>query len=214
MDKFTKESVNIEIDQYLLDILPPRDALMSRMEQYGLEKGFPFVGPLAGNVLEMLALSIRAKRIFDLGSGFGFSAMHFALVAPDDAEITCVDDDAENRAAALKFFEEAGVSHKIRFFDGDALDLLRSEKTPVDMIFCDIYKEQYPEAFALGWPRIRKGGYFVADNMLWHGRVMTDDRQESTKAIRKLTRMIYEAEDARSIIIPMRDGLSVTLKTE
>ena len=70
MTKFTSESINESVDQYLLNILPDRGAVLSRMEEYGLKKGFPFVGPLAGNLLEMLALSIGAKRILDLGSGF------------------------------------------------------------------------------------------------------------------------------------------------
>jgi caffeoyl-CoA O-methyltransferase len=213
MTKLTSESINEPLDQYLLNVLPERGVMLSRMEEYGLKKGFPFVGPLAGNLLEMLALSIRAKRILDLGSGFGFSAMHFALATPDDAEIICVDDDEENRAAALKFFEEAGVLHKIIFRDGDAIDLLKNVDGEFDLIYCDIYKEQYPEAFKYGWPRVRVGGYFVADNLLWHGRVMTEDNQSSTQAIRELTRLIYSTPNAKSVIVPFRDGLSVSLKT-
>jgi caffeoyl-CoA O-methyltransferase len=213
MTKLTSESINEPVDQYLLSVLPEREGILSRMEAYGLQKGFPFVGPLAGNLLEMLALSIRAKRILDLGSGFGFSAMHFALVTPDDAEIVCVDDETENRVAALKFFEEAGVLHKIIFQDGDAIDLLKSSEGEFDLIYCDIYKEQYPEAFKYGWPRIRVGGYFVADNLLWHGRVMTEDNQDSTQAIRELSRLIYATPNAKSVIVPFRDGLSVSLKT-
>ncbi|MBU0692281.1 O-methyltransferase [bacterium] len=214
MDKYTKESINETIDQYLLDCLPARDELLSRMEQYGLEQGFPFVGPLAANLLAMLAASINARHIIDLGSGFGFSAMHMARVIPDSGLILCVDDNEENRKTALKYFEEAGVAHKIKYYDGDALDLFKKDESEVDIIFCDINKEQYPEAFKLGWPRIRKGGYFVADNMLWHGRVLTsEDQQPSTQGIRELTRLLYSTANARTVIIPIRDGLSVTLKT-
>lgn len=213
MDKFTKESINETVDQYLLNILPPRDELMSRMEQYGLERGFPFVGPLAGNLLAMLAASIHAKRIIDLGSGFGFSALHMVRVIPDDGAIYCVDDNAENRAIAQKYFEEAGVAHKIKYHIGDALSLFDVASSELDMVFCDINKDKYPDAFKLAWPRLRKGGYFVADNMLWHGRVLTDeDQQPSTQGIRELTRLLYSTADARTVIVPFRDGLSVTLK--
>ena len=214
VDKFTKESINETVDNYLLGVLPARDDLVSRMEQYGLERGFPFVGPLAANLLVMLAQSINAKRIIDLGSGFGFSAIHMARVIPDDGVIYCVDDNEENRDTAMKYLEEAGVAHKIKYHLGDALDLFNQVKTDVDMLFCDIDKEQYPEAFKLGWPRIRKGGYFVADNMLWHGRVLTDeDQQASTKGIRELTKLVYSTPNAQTVVVPIRDGLSVTLKT-
>ena len=84
---------------------------------------------------------------------------------------------------------------------------------PLAEIIINIYKEQYPEAFRLAWPRIRPGGYFIADNLLWHGRVMTDDSHSSTQAIRELTKLIYTTPDAKSVIVPLRDGLSVSLKT-
>lgn len=214
MDKYTKESINSSIDQYLLNVLPQRDDLMSRMEQYGLERGFPFVGPLAGNLLAMLASSINAKRIIDLGSGFGFSALHMARVIPEDGVVFCADDNEENRSVALKYFEEAGVAYKIKYHLGDAFDLFDIASTELDLVFCDINKEKYPDAFKLAWPRIRKGGYFVADNMLWHGRVLTsEDQQPSTQGIRELTRLLYSTANARTVIIPIRDGLSVTLKT-
>lgn len=212
MTELTSESINKSVDSYLLDVLPERDELLQRMEQYALERDFPLVGPLAGNLMSQYTRMIKAKRILDLGSGFGFSAIHFARAIPGDGEVLCVDDSEENRTQAAKFLEEGGVLQKIRFHGGDALELLANESEPFDLIFCDIYKEQYPDAFKLGWPRIRKGGIFIADNVLWHGRVMTDDDHSSTQGIREFTKLIFNTPDAQSSIIPLRDGLSVSLK--
>jgi predicted O-methyltransferase YrrM len=213
MTDFTSESLKKDVDSYLLDNLPARDALLTRMEEYAVDAGFPFVGPLAGNMISMLARSIQAKRILDLGSGFGFSAIHFARAMPEDGTIICVDSDDANRKRALGYFKEAGLSQKLDFRTGDAIELLGQLSGKFDIIYCDIDKERYPLAFQDGWPLLRKGGMFIADNLLWHGRVMTDDTKTTTQGIREFTRLIFETSGAQSMIVPIRDGVSVTLKT-
>jgi caffeoyl-CoA O-methyltransferase len=210
---YFKDSLNERMDRYLLDCLPPRDPLLWRMEEHAIARGFPFIGPLAGELLEILARSTGARRVFELGSGFGFSAMHFARVLPEGGKVYCTDGDPENEKQARQFFHEAGLAHKLEFQVGDALDILDRTEGMFDLILMDIDKEQYPAGFRRSWPRLRVGGLFIADNLLWHGRVLGDDNQPSTNGIREFTGLLYATPGARTSILPLRDGLSITLKT-
>ena len=214
MDDILKESLNREIDRYLFDLLPPPDPVLAQMEKLALERGFPFIGLLVGNLLRLLTRAIGARRVFEFGSGFGYSAMHFARALPDDGMVVCTDGNSKNALTAEEFFRQAGLLHKLEFHVGDALEEMDKTKGLFDIMLMDVDKEQYPETFLKAWPRLRIGGLFVADNMLWHGRVLTDDDALSTRGIRELTRLLYSTPGATTTLIPLRDGVSVTLKTE
>jgi predicted O-methyltransferase YrrM len=206
-------SVSKTVDAYLLSLLPERDPVLQKMEEYALDRKFPFIGPLVGQLLSILTTSIHAKRIFELGSGFGFSAVHFARGLPAEGKVICTDGDPENAKAAQRFFAEAGLSDRIDFRVGDAVSVLSEYDGPFDIILMDIDKEGYPEGFRAAWPKLRVGGLFISDNMLWHGRVWSDDHAASTEGVRELTRLLYSTKNARTTILPLRDGVAVTLKT-
>ena len=210
---YFKDSLNEQIDRYLLNCLPPRDPLLWRMEEYAVARGFPFIGPLVGELLEILARSINAQRVFEMGSGFGFSAMHFARVLPEGGKVYCTDGDPENEKQARQFFHDAGLTHKLEFHVGDAGEILDRTTGTFDIILMDIDKEQYPSGFRRAWPRLRVGGLFIADNLLWHGRVLTDDDQPTTRGVQELTSLLFATPGARTTILPLRDGVSITLKT-
>ena len=214
MSDYFDESLHADVDRYLLGLLPPRDVVLSKMERFALERGFPFIGPLAGEVLFILARSIGARRVYEMGSGFGYSALHLARAIPEGGTVICTDGDAQNKERAEEYFREAGLLHKLDFRVGDALDMLDAVSGEFDIVLIDIGKEDYPAAFRKAWPRLRIGGLFMADNLLWHGRVLTDDDSPSTRGVREFTRLLFDTPGARSTIIPLRDGVSVTLKTE
>lgn len=207
------ESLQRAIDRYLLDLLPERDPVLLRMEKLGLERGFPFIGRLVGQLLQLLTRAVGAKRVLELGSGFGYSAMHFARALPEDGLVVCTDGDSKNALTAEGFFREAGMLSKLEFHVGDALTEMDKTSGPFDLILMDVDKESYPESFQRAWPRLRVGGLFIADNLLWHGRVLTDDAQTSTRGVREFTHLIHSVPGAQTSILPLRDGVSVTLKT-
>ncbi len=95
---------------------------------------------------------------------------------------------------------------------GDALTILDELPGQFDVIFNDVHKELYPAVFAKAVPRIRAGGYFISDNMLWGGRVVDDPSHPSTRGVLELTRLLFQASDLYTVILPMRDGVSVSLK--
>jgi len=209
---YFRNSTVQHVDEYLLSILPQRDPVLAEMEAYGIEHDFPFIGPLVGELLGLLARGIRARTGFELGSGYGFSALHIARALPPDGKVVCTDGDEENAKLAKHFFKKAGLLSKLDFRVGDALTILKDYPGPFDIMLMDIDKEDYPRALEEAWPKLAVGGLFLADNLLWKGRVWEDNREPPTVAIRRYTKMLYSLPDARTTILPLRDGISVTLK--
>ena len=208
------ESFHRDTDRYLLSLLSPPDGVLARMEEYALAHRFPFIGPLAGNLLGVLARAMDAKLVFELGSGFGYSAMQFARVMPPDGKVICTDGDPENKARAEKYFDEAGLRSRLEFHSGDAVTILKDFDGPFDIILMDISKEGYPLGFRAAWPKLRVGGLFIADNILWHGTVLTDDQEPSTRGIREFTKLVYTTSGAKTSVVPLRDGVSITVKIQ
>ena len=211
------------INEYLLDIIPERDAVLTEMEAYARERRFPIVGPLVGRVLHQLVLLTNPKRIFEMGSGFGYSAywMAKALREPD-ASIICTDGSQENAEKAAAYLARGGIAERIDYRVGNALNIIDETEGEFDIIYNDIDKDGYPEAFRKAIPRLRSGGLFITDNMLWMGRVVQDvpevapeDEQwlhEATRGVKELTRLLYSSPDVFTTIIPLRDGISVAVK--
>ena len=206
------EIINSDIDRYLNSLIPPRDAVLQEMERFGKEKGFPIIGPLVGRLLCQLAQLIQARRIFELGSGYGYSAVWFSKGIHPGGKIICTDGADENAHKAAKFFEKARITGLIDYRVGDALSLLDREPGPFDIILNDIDKHEYPEAFKKAVPKLRRGGLLITDNALWHGSVVSDDKEASTRGVLKFNQLAYQSPEVFTTIIPLRDGVAVSMK--
>lgn len=201
------------LDEYMLKLTPARDAVLQEMETYGREHEFPLIGPLCGRFLQQMAIVSGAKRIIELGSGFGYSTLWFAAGIPDDGKIICTDGDPENKKRALKYFERVGILDKIEFYTGQALDILKKYDGPFDIILNDIDKHQYPEVLDIAIPRLRKGGLLITDNVLWYGRVVQSSQNDpDTEGVKLFNEMLYQRTDVFTTILPLRDGLAVSAK--
>lgn len=200
------------IERYLLDTIPERDDVLAEMEAFAARHKFPIVGPLVGRLLFTLARSINARRIFELGSGFGYSACWFAKATPADTRIICTEGSAANIRRAKGWLERAGLAGKVDFRKGDALEILGTVEGEFDIIFNDIDKHDYPRALTASVPRLRKGGLFVTDNVLWKGRILGDKPDGATAGVLTLNRMLFGTPDLFTTIIPLRDGVSVSIK--
>ena len=201
-----------EIVEYLFKVTPERDPVLREMEALAKERNFPIVGPLVGRVLYQMAVLIQAKRIFEMGSGFGYSAYWLAKGLKDGGKIVCVEGDSENIQLAKRFFKQGGLEEKAIFHQGDALDVIEEEKGPFDLIFNDVDKEGYPEVFRKAVPKLRKGGLLISDNLLWDGEVLSRNPDEATKGIQEYTRLVYRSNELFTTILPLRDGISVSIK--
>src|SRR5579863_8801211 len=201
------------VDDYLYSMLPKRDEVLAEMEDYAAKHKVPIVGPAVARVLQQLALTINAKTVFELGSAIGYSTIWWAQAVGENGQIIYTDGDAENAARARAYFERAGVSNRIQLHTGDALEVLSEQKQQYDIIFNDVDKEDYPRVLRLVSPRLRKGGLFITDNVLWSGRVAEKNpRDPKTKAILEFNRKLYDSPDFYTTILPLRDGLAVAWK--
>ena len=206
------EIVNPRLDEYLHKISPTVHEILKEMETQGRLTNFPIIGPLVGRVLYQYAKITRARRILELGSGYGYSALWWAIATPDDARIICTEGSAENIAIAEQYFTRAGLWHKIVYYRGDAVEQLSEIPGEFDIIFMDIDKHQYPEGFRRAYPRLKRGGIFITDNVLWSGRIVEGDNDRSTHGVLQFNELIYNTPGAFSSILPLRDGVAVTLK--
>lgn len=207
------EIVNPAVEKYMLDLLPERDPVLREMEEQARRRDIPIVGPAVARVLYQYARLIQAKKVFELGSAIGYSTLWWARAVGEDGEVFYSDGDKKNAAEARGYFQRAGVEGRIRIQTGDALELLSEQKQEFDIIFNDVDKEDYPRVLHLVGNRLRKGGLFITDNVLWSGRVTrTKPEDKSTRAIQEFNQRLYAMPEFFSAIIPLRDGLAVALK--
>jgi predicted O-methyltransferase YrrM len=200
------------IEAYLERLETTRVAVLTEMERLAERLDFPIVGPLVGRTISLLARSIGARRILELGSGFGYSAYWLARALPPEGELILTEASARNIALAQEYLRKGGVPCRLRFEVGDALEIIDRLPGEFDVIFNDVDKEQYPAVFQKAVPRLRPGGYFMSDNMLWGGRVVEPATEPTTRGVVELTRLLYQAAGLYTVILPIRDGLSVSLK--
>jgi caffeoyl-CoA O-methyltransferase len=192
------------------------EPVLLEMEAYAKERGFPVVGRNVGVTLDVLARSVGARRIMELGSGFGYSAYWHARAVGSSGEVHLTDGDPENELKAADYLKRVGLADRIRFHIGDAVEELGKLDGDFDVIFDDIDKDGYPDAWRAASERIRPGGLYVCDNVLWYGRVAVDDaedpRPRHTEAVLEHNRLIAEDERYLSTIVPTRDGVMVALR--
>lgn len=196
-----------------LDALCPRDAVTRRMERWASDHDFPIVGPQAGRFLAQLVMLTDARRIVELGSGYGYSAYWMARAGSSRLRIDCTDLNADNLKRAEKYLGRTAAWKKIRYVQRDGIDHLRTmDNASVDLIFMDIDKERYPDAVPVIVQKLKKGGLLVTDNVLWSGRVLAPSRDPHTAGVRKFTKMIFTHPLLFTHVVPIRDGLSVSIR--
>jgi len=202
------------IDDYLTRLAGSPDPVEAEMRRYADERdGFPIVGPVLGQLLAQLALLLKARRIFEVGSGFGYSAFWFSRTLTSGGTVTLTDFDRENLDRARAWLTKAGLIDRVRFEPaGDGLEALARAEAGLDIVFLDGEKAEYPRALAVALPKLRPGGLVLADNVLWGGAVARGESDAATAGLREYTRLIFGSDGLASTIVPIRDGLAITLK--
>ena len=208
------EIVTPAIGEYLKEVSPQEDPILGEMEQRARREGFPIVGPLVGRILFQLVRVGGARRVLELGSGFGYSAYWFSLALGESGEITLTEFSKKNVSLAQEYFQRGKIRSRVHFQQGEALEVLETAKGKFDVIFNDVDKHQYPEVFRRASPFVRPGGLLISDNVLWQGRVLESDPDPDTQGILEYTRLIFESPDFFSSILPVRDGISISLKRQ
>ena len=203
-----------ELDEYARDHSTPPDDLLARLwDETHAKLAAPqmLTGPLEGRFLEMLIWAGGARRVLELGTYSGYSALSMAAALPDDGELITCDVWEEANEVARRYAAESPHGHKIDFRLGPALHTIETLEGPFDLVFVDADKTNYANYFHAVLPLLAERGLIVFDNTLWSGRVLPghDDGSEETRALRELNDAL--ASDPRGVVVllPIRDGVTL-----
>ena len=202
------------VSTYLDALVPSRPAELQAMETYARETRFPIIGPASGHLCYQIARMIGARRVFELGSGYGYSTAFFARAVHDNGGgvVHHVVWDDELSARARRHLGALGYDGTVQYHVKEALAALKETEGPFDLIFNDIDKEGYPASLPVIEEKLRPGGVLIVDNMLWSGRIFdADDASRSTSGVREFTTLITTSDRWISSLVPIRDGLMVAL---
>lgn len=211
------ELLSTTVAEHLGRLVPERPAEFLLMEAEAARTGFPIIGPAAGHFCYLLTRALGARRVFELGSGFGYSTAWFARAVSENGggEVHHVVWDAELSRRARQHLGALGFEPLVRYHVGEAVSVLRNMPGPFDVIFNDIDKEGYPGSLDVITPRLRRGGLLIVDNALWHGRIFdTADQAPATRGVRELTRRLTSEPGWITSLVPIRDGLLVALRVD
>ena len=209
--------VNPDIENYMKSLLANTDnEIVLAMEAHARENNFPIVDRLVGVFLETQAKALGAKRIFEFGSGYGYSAYWFARAVGAEGEVICSDGLSENFDKAKSYLEATELWDRINFKTGFAQNIFSKTEGLFDICYNDVDKGDYPEIWLLAKDRIRSGGLYIADNVLWHGRVVMNEFVDVvpgwTEAIKEHNNLIFNDPEFDTFINPTRDGVLVARK--
>jgi predicted O-methyltransferase YrrM len=204
-----------QLQPYLDSLVPARPAEVEKMEAYARQHDFPIIGPASGQMCYQVARLIEAKRIFEMGSGYGYSTLWFAKAVQENGggNVYHVVWDDKLSQMARGHLDVLGYTDLIQYHVGEATDALQQTEGLFDLIFNDIDKHGYPASLPIIKEKLRPGGVLIIDNMIFHGAIFDDNNQSpSKKGVVEFTRLITTDPDWIVSLLPIRDGLIVAYK--
>lgn len=201
------------LNKYLDAHVMNRHFVFMEMERYAAEKDFPIIGPLVGQLLYILAKISNANTVFEVGSGFGYSALWFALAMGKNGMVICTEYNDENINRAQEYLRNVDILRaSIDFRKGNGIEILTASDDQYDIIFNDANKEDYPKISEIAKSKLKKNGMLISDNVLWHGQITDSRPDEKTAGVLEYNKAIFNSDEFFSSIIPIRDGVSVSIK--
>jgi predicted O-methyltransferase YrrM len=202
---------NERIEQYIYNLLPKSPSILSELEQVAKTRHVPIVGPLVGRFLYMLARTSRAKRVLEIGTAIGYSAIWFGLaVKQQKGTVITIEIDEDTASKARKNIAKAGLQRTIKVINGNGIQVIPKLKGKFDIIFIDDSKENYPKYLEICISKLKKNGLLIADNALWGGEVTLEGRSDNALAIARFNELLMKKMP--SVIIPARDGVAIGIK--
>jgi caffeoyl-CoA O-methyltransferase len=209
------ELYHSELMSYLAKLLPDRHPVIQEMESYAKETNFPIIGPVVGQFCYLITRMTGARRIFELGSGYGYSTAWFAMGVRDNGggEVYHVVWHEDLSLKARDYLKRLELDSMVHFHVSEAVEQLQRTEGLFDIIFNDIDKQSYPGSVAVIEPKLHPGGILLVDNVLWHGAILNpSEHSPETVAIRQLNEMLFDHPCFDSTIIPLRDGVLMARK--
>jgi caffeoyl-CoA O-methyltransferase len=206
--------VDQSIEEYVISKSEPTsDLLKELVEETKKKHSMPqmLCGPIEGRFLKLMVQLTNAKRILEIGMFTGYSALSMAEGLPADGELLTCEIDPAVIAIAKSFFARSEHGKKIKVLEGPALDSIKQVKGPIDVVFIDADKDNYPNYYEAVLPLMKTGGLIMIDNVLWSGRVL-NPQDATDRAIATLNDKIAKDERVDRVMLPVRDGIFVIRK--
>ena len=197
--------------EYLDTLLPPRDALLARMEAFAAEHGHPIADPEVGQLMRILVRAKRPKHLIEVGTNIGYSVVVLGRECSAGTVIETIELDHDILATARSFVAEAGLVCEVMFHQGAALEVLPALSGPFDFVFIDCVKTEYEQYLDELLPKLEPGAMIVCDNLLWGGKVAVEVHDPSTDALRAFNRRITTDPRLTTIVLPVGDGVGISI---
>jgi caffeoyl-CoA O-methyltransferase len=209
-------AMNNKLEQYLLEHSTPEDPVLGELYR---QTHIRFVNPnmatghLQGKLLEFISLMINPENILEIGTFTGYSAICLSRGLKQEGKLFTIEINDELTGFSNSYFQKAGIDSKITRLTGRAQDILPRLNQMFDLVFIDGDKREYIQYYRLIINKVKKGGFILADNVLWGGKVLEKDIKDAqTKGIVEFNEMIRKEKEVENVILPVRDGLMLIRK--
>ncbi|MFV9502926.1 MAG: O-methyltransferase [Oscillochloridaceae bacterium umkhey_bin13] len=209
---------NIAIEDYLLELMPPRDAVLAELEERARVHGLSLVGPVQGQFLYLQTLAMNARRVLEIGTTTGYAAVYFLrALQQTGGHLTAIERHADRAEMANQVIAKAGLSDYVTIHEGEWAKLMPTLDPGFDLIFLDTLRSaandgQASEALELCVPLLRQGGVLIADNVLCSAQVLEEDAPPVVRGIQQFNQVLMAHDQLESVIIPLRDGVAICRK--
>jgi caffeoyl-CoA O-methyltransferase len=197
--------------EYLDTLLPLRDPLLARMEEFAAEHGHPIADPEVGQLMRILVRARKPKHLIEVGTNIGYSVIVLGRECAADAVIETIELDRDILATAKRFVGEARLDCEVKFHQGAALEVLPALDGFFDFVFIDCVKTEYGQYLDQLLPKLRPGAMIVCDNLLWGGKVADDVHDPSTDALREFNKRITTDPRLTTIVLAAGDGVGISI---
>ena len=205
------------LDQYILNHISPEDDYLRELDRETHQKVLHprmLSGHLQGQILSMISSMVKPKYILEIGTFTGYSALCLAKGLASDGQLHTIEIDDELESLAKKYFLQSGMSDQIVQHIGDARQIIPSLNLVFDLVFIDADKRDYCDYYRLVFDQILVGGFIVADNVLWDGKVVDPKSadEEQTRGILEFNHLVQNDPRVKNVILPVRDGIMLIQK--
>lgn len=206
-----------DLEKYILKHIDEEPDILKEIDRYtnlNILRPRMISGHLQGILLKFLCKMINPEQILEIGTFTGYSAISMLHDLPQTAHLHTIESNDEMESMLIDFFSKAKLDNQITLHIGEALEIIPTLPNDFDLVFIDADKREYPQYYEAIFNKLNHGGYIIADNILWDGKVAKPNMPDSahTKGIMDFNRMVAEDERVEKVILPIRDGISLIRK--
>jgi len=215
VENLIMEFIDIKIENYALQHSDEESAILKKVNRETHAKIMMprmLSGHMQGNLLSMLSKMIKPKQILEIGTYTGYSGICLAQGLQEGGKLHTIDINDELEKMVRGFFEEAQLTNKINYYIGNAMEIIPTINEKYDLVFIDADKNNYSNYYDLIFDKVNAGGFIIADNVLWSGKILDDKKDKDTLAIDEFNKKVHADIRVEHMLLPVRDGLMIVRK--